>query len=66
MTVRMTYTAPGRKEFKVLSETGATWVRNHVFRKLMQAEQDGARQAAGTHIVPANYNFRLVLHFQYK
>lgn len=59
MTVRMTYTAPARKDFKVLSETGTAWIRTHVFHKLMQAEQEGANQAA-TRIVPANYNFRLV------
>jgi outer membrane lipoprotein-sorting protein len=60
MTVRMTYTAPGRKEFKVISETGAAWIRKNVFRKLLQAEVEGAGQDAGNHIVPANYNFRLV------
>ena len=59
MTVRMTYTAPGHKEFKVLSETGAAWIRSRVFRKLLQAEVEGANQD-GNHIVPANYNFRLV------
>jgi hypothetical protein len=59
MTVRMTYTAPGHKEFKVLSETGTAWIRSHVFRKLLQAEVEGADQN-GNHIVPANYNFRLV------
>jgi hypothetical protein len=60
MTVRMTYTAPGRKEFKVLSETGTPWIRSRVFRKLLQAEVEGASPDAGNHIVPANYNFRLI------
>ena len=60
MTVRVTYTAPGHKEFKVLSETGTAWIRSRVFRKLLQAEVEGASPDAGNHIVPANYNFRLV------
>jgi Outer membrane lipoprotein-sorting protein len=60
MIVRMTYTAPARKEFKILSESGTLWIRNHVFRKLMQAEQEGANQAASIRLTAANYNFRLV------
>jgi hypothetical protein len=60
MTVSMTYTAPGHKEFKVLSETGTAWIRSRVFRKLLQAEVEGASPDAGNHIVPANYNFRLI------
>jgi outer membrane lipoprotein-sorting protein len=60
MSVRMTYTAPAHKEFKVLSETGTAWIRNHVFRKLMQAEEEGAGQTAAIRLGSDNYNFRLV------
>ena len=62
MTVRMTYTSPGKKEFTVLSESGAVWVRRHVFRRLIRAELENALGAAHreTRITPDNYNFRLL------
>ncbi len=58
MTVRMTYTAPGKKSFEVISEDGPGWIRNHVLRKLMQAEIEGAHRDAQT--TPNNYNFQLL------
>src|SRR2546428_11436748 len=44
LTARMTYTAPDKKQFVVLLETGSGWIRNRVFRKLMQAEVEGAHR----------------------
>ena len=58
LTARMTYTAPDKRQFVVLSETGSSWIRNHVFRKLLQAEVDGARRE--TQITPDNYRFELL------
>jgi outer membrane lipoprotein-sorting protein len=61
MTVKMTYTSPGKKDFEVLTETGSGWVRYHVFRRLMQAEVEGARDSRKeTSIIPDNYDFRLL------
>jgi outer membrane lipoprotein-sorting protein len=57
LTARMTYTAPDKKQFVVLSETGSSWIRNRVFRKLMQAEVEGARE---TQITPDNYHFEFL------
>ncbi len=62
MSVRMTYTAPGKKEFEVLSESGSGWIRSHVFRKLIQAEMDSARIDArkDSRITTENYDFHLL------
>lgn len=40
MVVDMTYRAPNVKEFKVVSQSGSTFVIDHVFKKLMQGEQE--------------------------
>src|SRR5437016_11930670 len=55
-------TAPGGKSFDVLSESGPVWLRKHVLHRLIQEEQNGARDDARreTHITPENYNFRLL------
>ncbi len=61
MEVRMKYTYPGRKEFEVLSEKGSGAVRKRVFRRMIEAEIEGAQDQARnqTRISPANYEFRL-------
>ena len=58
LTARMTYTAPDRRQFVVVSETGSSWIRNHIFRNLMQAEVEGAHRE--TQITPDNYHFELL------
>ncbi len=62
MVVRMTYSYPGKKEFEVLSESGSGAVRKRVFRKLMEAELEGAQEETRnqTRITPANYEFQLL------
>lgn len=62
MVVRMTYTAPGRKHFEVLSESGSSWIRNHVLRKMLEAELESSDDAQRnqTRITPQNYEFRSV------
>ena len=60
MTVRMVYFFPGRKEFEVISESGSSWIRNHVLRKMIQAEleaTDGPMRNQ-TRITADNYQFR--------
>jgi hypothetical protein len=60
MEVKMTYRS-GVKDFTILSQSGSAYVRNHVFKRLLEAEsqasqQDEKRQVA---ITPENYNFEL-------
>lgn len=40
MLVRVDYQAPNKKEFTILSESGSGAVRNKVFKKLLEAEQE--------------------------
>src|SRR5260221_328529 len=53
---------PAGSRFEIVSESGTGWIRSHVFRRLMQAEIDGARQDAhkDTRITPENYSFQLM------
>ena len=61
MVVRIDYKAPDNKRFTVLSESGSGTIRERVFKKLLEAEQesmsqDNQRQSA---ISPENYEFKL-------
>jgi outer membrane lipoprotein-sorting protein len=59
MVVDVTYRAPNVKQFKVVSQSGSTFVIDHVFKRLMQSEQefinDDNRQQ--TALNAQNYNF---------
>jgi outer membrane lipoprotein-sorting protein len=61
MVVRADYQAPNKKEFTVLSESGSGTVRNRVFKKLLQAEQESMRDdnQQRSAITPENYTFEL-------
>jgi hypothetical protein len=61
MRVRVTF-AEGRKQFAILSQEGSEVIRNRVFRKLIEAEEEtnsteGRREAA---LIPENYEFQLL------
>jgi hypothetical protein len=61
MVVKVSFHAPNAKEFTVVSETGSQFVIDHVFRKLLEGEQEAAKgdnrhETALTH---DNYNFEL-------
>ncbi len=62
LTAHVTCDNGGVKTFEVMSESGSGFVRNHIIRKMMEAEQEasekGERQE--TRIIPANYDFHLV------
>lgn len=62
MTARMTFTSPGKKEFEILSESGSSWIRKRVIRKMIEAEIETAQDAlrASTRITPENYQFRFL------
>lgn len=60
--VLLSYQAPDRKEFSIISERGSGFVRRRVFKPLLETE---VQTAAGTNrrdssITPANYTFELI------
>ncbi|MCL5670092.1 MAG: hypothetical protein M1423_02165 [Acidobacteria bacterium] len=61
MKVRMNYQWPGKKDFTILSQSGSAFMRKHVLKRLIKAENEASgrtehQQAA---ITPRNYNFKL-------
>jgi outer membrane lipoprotein-sorting protein len=61
MVVELTYRAPNAKQFRVVSQSGSTFLINHIFKKLMESEQefisDEKRQQ--NTLNTENYNFAL-------
>jgi hypothetical protein len=63
MEVRASYSAPGTKEFTVISESGSSLLRKHVLHKLLESEQESASDATNRDAVllsTANYRFSLL------
>jgi len=62
MVVRVDYVAPNKKVFTIVSESGSGTVRSHVFKKLLEAEQESMREEnqQRTAITPQNYAFQLI------
>jgi outer membrane lipoprotein-sorting protein len=61
MVVRTDYQAPNKKEFTVVSESGSGTVRDRVFKKLLEAEQESMRDEnqQRSAITPENYTFQV-------
>jgi hypothetical protein len=61
MTVSMTYSAPNSKEFKVVSQSGSKFVIEHVFKKLLEGEQEASNEENRRHtaLTAENYDFTL-------
>lgn len=61
MEVKMTYRYPGRKDFTILSQSGSAYVCDHVFKRIITAEDKASYQNENRHIAitPENYIFRL-------
>lgn len=61
MTIRANYQAPDKKEFTILSQSGSGTVRDRVFKKLLEAEQEAmqADNQQSSAITPENYTFQL-------
>lgn len=60
MVVRVNFRAPQSKEFTVVSETGSKFIIDHVFKKLLESEQDaGANEENRRHnaLTTENYDF---------
>ena len=62
MMVRMYSGGDGVKKFEVVAETGSGFVRHHIIRKMMEAEEESSRKGERkeSRIIPENYDFRLV------
>jgi hypothetical protein len=62
MQVEATYSAPDRKEFKILSESGSKLLINHVLLKLLSSEQEAQQEKyrKELEISPTNYDFSMV------
>ena len=61
MVVRIHYQAPNKKEFTIVSESGSGTVRDRVFKKLLEAEQEAMRDEnqQRSAITPENYTFQM-------
>ena len=59
MIVEMTYTAPAKKDFKILSESGSKWIVKRVLKRLIDGEKEAQEAAtrAGVELNTLNYNF---------
>jgi hypothetical protein len=64
MVIRADYHSPNTKEFTILSESGSGTVRNKVFKKLLEAEQESMSEEnqQRTAMTPENYTFQLSDH----
>jgi len=61
MTVNVTYHAPNLKRFNIVSETGSKFIIDHVFKKLLEGEQEAASEEnrQRTALNTQNYDFSL-------
>jgi hypothetical protein len=62
MNVKVSYQAPGSKEFTVLTESGSKLILTRVFRKLLESEQESSadeKNRADVAVTPENYRFTL-------
>jgi hypothetical protein len=59
MVVEMTYTAPGRKEFKIVSESGSKWIVKRVLKRLIdeETEAQGTATRLSVELSSRNYEF---------
>ena len=58
-TVQMTYTAPGSKQFVILSADGSPLLRDSVFQRAMDSEQEAAGRN-DTRMTTDNYDMKLL------
>ena len=61
MDVEATYTAPDKKQFRVISHTGSNLLYNRVLLNLLSSEQEAQQEKVRKEleISPANYSFKL-------
>ena len=61
MVVKVSFHAPNSKRFTVVSETGSKFILDHVFKKLLEGEQEAASHdnRHDTALTRQNYDFEL-------
>lgn len=57
MVVDMTYEAPAKKQFKIVSESGSRWMIDRVLLRLLDAEQEGDANREHVALDSRNYDF---------
>lgn len=59
MIVEMTYAAPAKKDFKILSESGSKWIVKRVLKRLIDGEKEAQEAATrkSVELNTQNYNF---------
>jgi hypothetical protein len=59
MVVDVTFRAPHAKQFSVVSESGSKFIIDHVFKKLLEGEEEAANEENLQHsaLTTANYDF---------
>jgi hypothetical protein len=59
MTVEMTYAAPAKKDFKILSESGSKWIVKRVLKRLIDGEKEAQEAATrkSVELNTQNYDF---------
>jgi hypothetical protein len=64
MVVDMMYDAPGTKQFKIVSQSGPTWIIDRILKRLLEAELESMsdENRARVAITPANYDFSGLEH----
>jgi hypothetical protein len=60
LVVQATYDAPATKRFRILSETGSKLLVDKVLKRLLETEEDAARDPEKTALTPENYDFTLL------
>ncbi len=61
MVVHVAFHAPSSKEFTVVSQTGSKFIGDHIFKKLLEGEQEAGNEENRRHstLNTENYNFAL-------
>jgi hypothetical protein len=60
MTVEAHYVAPSEKQFQILSQNGPKLLVDRVLKKLLESEQEAAKNPRQTALTPVNYTFSLL------
>ena len=62
MLVAVSCASDGSEEFNILSEDGSGWIRDRIFRTLLNEETEASRRGTrdSTRITPENYGFQII------
>lgn len=60
MVVNVSFQAPARKEFTVVSRSGSKYIVEHVFRRMLDGEKEATEEQSRTALNEQNYQFVLL------